>query len=154
MTKELWNEDERWIQTYTGKKFFPMNPKTEDLDIIDIAHALSMKCRFVGHTKQFYSVAQHSVIVSWNCSNPHLGLLHDAAEAYLPDVPAPIKDLYTQHIEMEEKICNLIFAWCGLLVFEEVLKLVKEAVENGELSPVDENRTWRANPAYGDVRGR
>jgi hypothetical protein len=64
----------------------------EDIDIEDIANALAMQCRFTGHTKEFYSVAQHSVIVSVHCRQNQLwGLLHDAPEAYLADVSRPVK---------------------------------------------------------------
>ena len=88
-----------WIQTYTGVRFYPLDPRPEDIFIDDIAHALSMKCRFNGHTNKFYGVAQHSLLVSLECEKrypkyPNLwlwGLLHDAAEAYLPDIPRPLK---------------------------------------------------------------
>lgn len=89
------------IQTYTGRKFWPLDPRPEDVCIEDIAHALSLKCRFGGHCKQFYSVAQHSVLVcnTLNANggrrSPELlmqGLMHDAAEAYMPDIASPIKD--------------------------------------------------------------
>ena len=53
-----------WIQTYTGVKFYPLNPCMDDIDIIDIAHSLSLQCRFTGHLSEFYSVAQHSVMVA------------------------------------------------------------------------------------------
>src|SRR5271165_4859950 len=84
-----------WIQTYTGKKFFPMDPKPEDICIEDIAHSLSMICRFTGHSREFYSVAQHSVYVSELCSEQWMlhGLLHDAEEAYTNDLARPIKRL-------------------------------------------------------------
>ncbi len=84
-----------WIQTVSNRRFFPLDPNPNDIDINDIAHALSMKCRFSGHTSQFYSVAQHSVLVSYAC-NPEdalWGLLHDAEEAYLVDMPKPLKVL-------------------------------------------------------------
>lgn len=82
-----------WIQTYTGKQFYPLEPRLDDICIEDIAHALSMICRFNGHTKNFYSVAEHSVYVSQFCpDNLKLkGLLHDASEAYISDVGKPIK---------------------------------------------------------------
>lgn len=82
-----------WIQTYTGKKFHLLNPKVEDVDIIDIAFSLSRQCRFNGHTLFFYSVAQHSLLVSQNVSveNKKWGLLHDAAEAYIGDIVSPLK---------------------------------------------------------------
>lgn len=85
--------DKEWIQTFTGRHFYPFNPKAEDIDIIDIAHSLSMQCRFTGHVNKFMSVAQHSLLVSDLCPMPDklYGLLHDASEAYLTDVARPVK---------------------------------------------------------------
>lgn len=82
-----------WMQTYTGKQFWPLDPRVEDIDIRDIAHHLSLQCRFAGACKHHYSVAQHSVLVSLTCSVPDAkwGLLHDAAEAYLQDMVRPLK---------------------------------------------------------------
>lgn len=91
-----------WIQTYTGKKFFPLHPHQNEYVIEDIAHALSMKCRFAGHCNAFYSVAEHSVKVSRIVApeSQLWGLLHDAAEAYLPDVCQPIKSqIYIGSVE-------------------------------------------------------
>jgi len=86
---------QNWIQTFTGKKFYPLEPKKEDINITDIAHALSNQCRFAGHCTQFYSIAQHSVLVSLMCPEQHMlrALLHDAAETYLVDIPSPLKVL-------------------------------------------------------------
>lgn len=83
-----------WLQTYSGCKFHPFDPKPEEVRIEDIAHALSNLCRFAGHTKVFYSVAQHSYLVAEHCPPTYqlLGLLHDAAEAYLMDLPSPVKN--------------------------------------------------------------
>jgi 5'-deoxynucleotidase YfbR-like HD superfamily hydrolase len=82
-----------WIQTYSGRQFWPLDPRLEDVDIIDIAHSLSNMCRFAGHVKKFYSVAEHCVRVSYVCDPQFAlwGLLHDASEAYLVDLPRPIK---------------------------------------------------------------
>src|ERR1017187_3227299 len=82
-----------WIQTFTGRTFPILEPSAEDIDIKDIAHALSNLCRFAGHTSIFYSVAQHSVMVSQNVQPQFslAGLLHDAPEAYCVDVPRPLK---------------------------------------------------------------
>lgn len=82
-----------WFQTFTGRTFYVLDPRAEDVDLGDIAHALSRICRFGGHCRDFYSVAQHSVIVS-KLVRPHLalaGLLHDAEEAYTGDVIRPLK---------------------------------------------------------------
>lgn len=82
-----------WMQTYTGRQFYPLDPDPAAICIEDIAHALAMKCRYAGHCQSFFSVAQHSVMVSRMVSEQDAlwGLMHDAAEAYLPDVVRPIK---------------------------------------------------------------
>lgn len=84
-----------FIWTYSGRKFFFENPRPEDLVIEDIAHALSLLCRWTGHVQRFYSVAQHSVIVSRLVSpaNRLRALFHDAAEAYINDVNKPFKEV-------------------------------------------------------------
>lgn len=83
------------MTTFTGRDFWPLEPHQDDVVIEDIAHALSLLCRFAGHTRTFYSVAQHSVLVSYACHPAHAlaGLLHDAAEAYVVDLPRPLKRL-------------------------------------------------------------
>jgi hypothetical protein len=82
-----------WMQTYTGLQFWPLDPKPEEICIEDIAHALSMMCRYNGHCQRFYSVAEHSVLVSLNVDQRFAlhGLLHDASEAYFGDIIRPIK---------------------------------------------------------------
>ena len=83
------------ITTFSGIRFWPLLPNPADIRIEDIAHALSNQCRFGGHAREFYSVAEHSVRVSQHCppEDALWGLLHDASEAYLCDVPAPLKAL-------------------------------------------------------------
>ncbi len=81
------------IDTYCGIDFHPFNPVPSMVVIEDIAHALSNLCRFSGHCREFYSVAQHSVLVSSILPQEHKlpGLLHDGSEAYLQDICSPIK---------------------------------------------------------------
>lgn len=87
------------IETYSGLFFDPLDPRPEQIALRDIAHGLSNICRFGGQCRGFYSVAEHSLGVAGHlCFNEGesarfqvLGLLHDAAEAYLGDVPTPLK---------------------------------------------------------------
>ena len=83
------------ITTFSGIRFWPLLPNPADIRIEDIAHALSNQCRFGGHAREFYSIAEHSVRVSQLCrpEDALWGLLHDASEAYLSDVLAPMKEL-------------------------------------------------------------
>lgn len=83
------------IQTFSGLRFWPLDPCPESIRIEDIAHALGHQARWGGHTRTFYSVAQHSVLVSQLCrpEDALWGLLHDASEDYLRDVARPLKEL-------------------------------------------------------------
>lgn len=89
-----------WIQTLTGKQFWPIDVHPDDISILDIAGALAKMCRFAGHSKVFYSVAQHCVLGSYaiearggSKEQATAFLLHDASEAYVVDVPRPLKRL-------------------------------------------------------------
>ena len=114
---------------YSGLRFWPLDPRASDIVIADIAHALSQECRFNGHTKNFYSVAEHSLLVSQFCDPEDAlwGLLHDASEAYLRDLPSPVKyhkDLLPYR-DAEEKVMKEICKKYGLPV--DCPKSVKEA---------------------------
>lgn len=91
MTTE--NRTGHWMQTFSGRKYYPYDPRPEDFHIEDIAHSLSMLCRYNGHSKYFLSVAQHSVLMSQYVSeeNALWALMHDAAEAYVGDMIRPMK---------------------------------------------------------------
>jgi hypothetical protein len=106
-----------WIQTYTGRQFFPCDPKPTDFDIHDIAHSLGLQCRFNGHCKAFYSVAEHSVRVSRICSeqNALWGLLHDLGEAYLGDMPRPVKLFFPDFTLYEERLLQAACETFGLV---------------------------------------
>ena len=100
-----------WMQTYTGKKFWPLDPRAEDVDIKDITHSLALQCRFNGHCKEFYSVAQHSVFVSKLVkeSEALAALLHDSAEAYFGDIISPLKLFLPNVKKIEERLISVIF---------------------------------------------
>lgn len=105
-----------WIRTASGGRFDPYDPRACDVNVRDIAHALSNICRFAGHTRRFYSVAQHCVNVSLRCSDPRYGLLHDASEAYLDDIRAPLKrsEAFAQYRLLERAVQHAVYERFGL----------------------------------------
>lgn len=108
---------EPYIELYSGKNFYFLDPKFEDFDIVDIAHALSLTCRFSGQCKKFLSVAEHSVMVSNMLEGTGFeleGLLHDAGEAYLPDVASPVKQFLPDYNKIEDTITSKLFEKYGL----------------------------------------
>lgn len=105
-----------WIQTYTGVKFWPLDPRPEEIFIIDIAHALSLQCRYAGHCLSFYSVAEHSVLLSEAVPPQHAkaALLHDATETYLQDVVRPVKRSLLGYQVAEARLWEAIAAKYGV----------------------------------------
>ena len=105
-----------FIQTLSGKHFDYLNAQTDDVDIEDIATALSNICRFAGHLPEFYSVAQHSVLCSQIVPEEYAfeALMHDAAEAYCQDIPAPLKRLLPDYRRIETLVDDLIRSKFGL----------------------------------------
>lgn len=106
--------DAAWIQTFTGKKFYFLNPDTKSICIEDIAHSLSLQCRFTGHSKFHYSIAQHSVLVSYLCDKQDRkhALVHDFSEAYISDISTPLKRLTEMlgYKKVEKVIQNAIYS--------------------------------------------
>jgi len=105
-----------WMQTYTGKAFYPFDPRPEDFDIEDIAHALSMLCRYGGHCLYFYSVAEHCVLMSCVAAreNALWALMHDATEAYIGDMIRPLKWHMPKFKEVEDVLMDHIAEVFGL----------------------------------------
>lgn len=142
-----------WIQTFTGEKFFPLSPRHSDLVLEDVAHALSLICRYTGHCCRFYSVAEHSVLVSQEVERRAIaegkdwravrdlarwGLMHDASEAYIADVSRPIKRLpaFEQYREAEARLQGVIAERFGLLAGgePELVKAVDVEILSNEVS--------------------
>ena len=117
-----------WFQTYKGHDFNVLRPKADMIDIEDIAHALSMICRFNGHVSQYYSVAQHSVLVASACSDEFAlyGLLHDASEAYIGDVISPTKPILRNYQDIEHNIMQVICKKFGIDLTDECESHIKE----------------------------
>jgi 5'-deoxynucleotidase YfbR-like HD superfamily hydrolase len=107
-TENLYTTD--CIRTFTGKYVNVFEPKPEMFCIEDIAHALSFQCRFGGHLPHFYTVAQHSVHVSrkCDCGNSFTGLMHDVSEAYLVDIPRPIKLRLPEYQAIEDQLNKVL----------------------------------------------
>lgn len=120
------------IQTHTEEVINVFSPDPEVVNIVDIAHALSMNCRFNGHVNRFYSVAEHCVhvanIVLRATRDPVMalaGLLHDASEAYIADLASPIKKQMSGYKEVEEGLQKVIYSkydlpWPEPAVIKEV----------------------------------
>lgn len=107
-----------WIETYTGKQFWFLDPSPEMFDINDISHALSMVCRYAGHVTRFYSVATHCCLMADQFKHdPHLhlaALMHDASEAYIGDMPRPLKQQISAFRWVEERIEEVLATAFGL----------------------------------------
>lgn len=102
---------EPYIETFTGKKFHFLNPTKEEFDIIDISSALANQCRFTGHVRQFYSVAEHSILTAaivkeWGgtIQQQLQALMHDGTEAYLTDVASPVKPFLDGYKPLEKAL--------------------------------------------------
>ena len=122
-----------YITTYTGKHFDPTNPDMAQVDIRDIAHALSLICRGNGQVKSFFSVGQHCInaakeAIARGYSNRVIlaCLLHDAGESYLSDVPRPLKSSMPEYVRTEEHLLDFIYEkYLGSKLDEEEQRLVK-----------------------------
>lgn len=123
-----------YITTYTGIRMIPSEPKKDDFQIRDIAHALSLICRGNGHVKTFWSVGEHCISCAKEAAARGLPsriilacLLHDAGECYLSDVPRPFKKTLPVYQEAEDRLLNVIWQkFLGSGLTEEEAAAVKE----------------------------
>lgn len=133
------------IRTTLGYYVNPCKPDASVISIGDIAHALSMQPRFGGHLPVFYSVAQHCVLTCEGVTDEHklAALLHDASEAYLIDVPRPVKDQLPNYKEIESGLMAVI---AGKFGFQWPLHDVIKQADEYML-----RREWECLMLQGDV---
>ena len=134
-----------WLLTTSGRRVDILKPDPATICIEDIAHALALQCRFNGHTRVFYSVAQHCVECSWIAKPAYAMecLLHDAGEAYLGDIVSPVKALLDESPlpDLEMRFEDTIATALGLAVvpgyYREVRRvdLIMLATEKRDLMP-------------------
>lgn len=131
-----------WMQTFKGRKFFPLDPRADEVFIDDIAHALAQLCRFGGHCLRFYSVAEHSVLVARAAPSElkRAALLHDATEAYAVDIPRPLKHSLPDYRAAEDLIGAAIAERFAIPLQSTVVKVLDRAIL------VDEARQNMAPP--------
>ncbi|MCP1646960.1 phosphohydrolase [Pseudomonas nitroreducens] len=148
-----------WILTWSGKRFDLFEPTPEMIDPRDIAQALGTIARFNGHTKEHYTVAQHSVIVANLVPPEHqlAALLHDATEAYIGDMVRPLKEHMPAFCEVEKRIWSTI---CARFDIDEELPacvkqadLVALATERRDLMP-EHPAPWRCLEGIEPIAGR
>ncbi|MEG9764240.1 HD family hydrolase [Enterobacter hormaechei] len=136
-----------YIQTLSGKHINYLDIHHEDIVIEDIATALSHICRFAGHLPEFYSVAQHSVLVSQLVPAEFVleALLHDAAEAYVQDIPAPLKRILPDYRRVEAYVDGVIREKFGLPALQhptvKYADLVMLGTERRDLD-IDDGTAW------------
>lgn len=160
--KDYFKPEDRYIRTISGRKFYLKSDDTSTIFLDDITHALSNMGRFTGHTKRFYSVAEHSVLVSSIVStvtkDPRIilqALMHDASEAYLADISSPFKGALTNYRMYEDSVWGRISAKYGIrqVLYSQVkwadwVALFAEALT---LQPDSEVHTWVNFDKYGEA---
>lgn len=150
-----------FISTYSGQKFWPADPREDEVNIEDIAHALSLMCRGNGHVKHFYSVAQHSIFCAEEAKLRGYServqlacLLHDASEAYISDITRPVKKMLPLYLDMEKNLQSLIENVYGIGDLtedeEKQVKLVDDTILRYELSDLLDTHDYNDLELVGD----
>ena len=137
--------DTTYICTYLGNRFYPLEGRIDRVHLEDIAHGLAYQCRFNGQTSEFYSIAQHSLMVADIVSLQHpelrlAALLHDASEAYLGDVVKPLKALLPNYKDIEHRVEEIIAENFSISdkIFNPLIKkadMIALATEKRDLMP-------------------
>ncbi len=153
------SEPATWIRTYSGGKYDLLHPRASQVCLDDLAHALAGERRFANHCRGHYSVAEHSLRVSWIVSREPVmrlkALLHDAAEAYLSDWSSPLKNLLRIYsdgwaLELEARSEAAIATAFGLENLHEpeikIADRVMLATEQRDLMAEHDPSEWTHSP--------
>lgn len=139
-----------WIQTVSGGQFFPLDPRAEEIDVEDLSHRLAAEPRYQGATREPYSVAQHCVLMSYavppECAWE--ALHHEDPEAWLKDVPGPLKPFLPDYQKIEDKV------WIACAERFKLPLLVSPAVKEFDLRiRLNERRDLMAPPSasWGEI---
>lgn len=130
-----------WMQSFTGRQMWPLALTPDQIHLEDIAHALALKVRFNGHCKWHYSIAQHSILVSGRVPREDAieGLMHDAAEAYLADIPRPVKPMIKEWKQIEHSVEAVIAERFGYrFPFPASIKIADNAMVLAERNAIME----------------
>lgn len=142
-----------WLLTYSGAHFDLVDPQPEMINLVDIVKGLSRESRFAGQTLYFYTVAQHSVEASIIVGQEFAleALLHDASEAYLKDIPRPLKQLLPDYRSIEQRVDAVIRARFGLPAKQSddvtAADRIMLATERRDLM-IDDNEDWPVLNGY------
>jgi 5'-deoxynucleotidase YfbR-like HD superfamily hydrolase len=154
-----------WIETYNGEKYYPIDPDSSEVYLENIAHGLSMMCRFNGQCKYFFSVAQHSINAQKEIANltqfwdkeksikaQLLGLFHDGSECLgISDICSPAKKYMPEYQAIEEKIQNTVWEHFNLQHTDEeydIVKLVDSAMAAFEARELMKCKHWDLSYSY------
>jgi 5'-deoxynucleotidase YfbR-like HD superfamily hydrolase len=141
-----------WMQTFTGRAFYVLDPRPEDIELEDIAHGLAFECRYNGQCHEFWSVAQHSICVAREARRLAAGhatrgdrlfllaLLHDADEAYVKDIPRPLKVALPGYREIAEKVRHAINVRFQLLPMLEACRDLLPIIKRADLAVLRSER--------------
>jgi len=147
--------------TYTGKNVSLSTLEVKDICLQDIAHSLSLQCRYNGHCRLFYSVAEHSVRAANKAKefgvDPRYVFLHDAAEAYCGDIIRDIKPAVFDD-NVESKIRNVIFCYFGLTTsywdtYFHVIKQIDNMMLSTEVRDLMPKKAAGTFPSYDVFKG-
>lgn len=125
--------DGAWMQTASGRRYWPLDPRPEDIFIDDIAAGLSRECRYAGQLRddvEHYSVAEHVVLTSYLVPPEHAfpALMHDSTEAYVKDLPRPVKVGMPEYRDLEAR------SWRAIAARFDLPLELPECVHNADIA--------------------